>query len=199
MQLVEKNSPAQVTARKTALFDERHITEFATGSLAACFGPEYATYDTRRAPRTPNGDLQLISRVLSVDGTRGRVVAGSSLITEYDVPEHPWYCEQNAYPNGALFHPDGNWPAALWIFIRAPRLDAALPGRKFLLPQPGWEWQVSARSRPARADHHQPRAAAFLDCHPRHYHPEICLRAFVCRTAFLCRAKPPLAISNRKH
>ena len=98
LQLVEKNPPVPVTANKAALFDERHITEFALGSLAACFGPEYATYDTRRAPRTPNGDLQLISRVLSVDGIRGQVVAGSSLVTEYDVPAHPWYCEQNAYP-----------------------------------------------------------------------------------------------------
>jgi len=98
LQLVEKNPPAPVTAKQPALFDERHITEFAVGSLAACFGPEYATYDTRRAPRTPNGDLQLISRVLSVNGTRGEVVAGSSLITEYDVPAHPWYCDQNAYP-----------------------------------------------------------------------------------------------------
>lgn len=107
LQLVEKNPPAPysepglsapVTVKQPALFDERHITEFATGSLAACFGPEYATYDTRRAPRTPNGDLQLISRVISVDGTRGQVTAGSGLVTEYDVPAHPWYCEQNAYP-----------------------------------------------------------------------------------------------------
>ena len=98
LQLVEKSLPVPVTTKQTALFDERHITEFATGSLAACFGPEYATYDTRRAPRTPNGDLQLISRVISVDGTRGQVTSGSGLVTEYDVPGHPWYCEQNAYP-----------------------------------------------------------------------------------------------------
>jgi PfaB family protein len=98
LQLVEKNPPAPLTTKKAALFDERHITEFAVGSLAACFGPEYATYDTRRAPRTPNGDLQLFSRVLSVNGTRGQVVANSSLVTEYDVPQHPWYCDQNAYP-----------------------------------------------------------------------------------------------------
>jgi PfaB family protein len=98
LQLVEKNPPLPVTPKAAALFDERHITEFATGSLAACFGPEYATYDTRRAPRTPNGDLQLISRVLSVSGTRGQVVSGSGLVTEYDVPADAWYFEQNAYP-----------------------------------------------------------------------------------------------------
>ncbi len=98
LQLVEKNPPVPLAAKRSALFDERHITEFATGSLAACFGPEYAIYDTRRAPRTPNGDLQLISRVLSVDGTRGQVLPNSSLVTEYDVPENPWYMDQNAYP-----------------------------------------------------------------------------------------------------
>jgi PfaB family protein len=98
LQLVEKTPALPMTPRVAALFDERHITEFATGSLAACFGPEYATYDTRRAPRTPNGDLQLISRVLSVNGTRGQVVSGSSLVTEYDVPADAWYFEQNAYP-----------------------------------------------------------------------------------------------------
>ena len=98
LQLVEKNPPAPVTIKQAALFDEHHITEFAAGSLAACFGPEYATYDTRRAPRTPNGDLQLISRVISVDCIRGQITAGSGLVTEYDVPDHPWYCEQNAYP-----------------------------------------------------------------------------------------------------
>ncbi len=96
LQLVEKTPPTPVIPRKTALFDERHIGEFALGSLAACFGPEYAGYDSRRAPRTPNGDLQLISRIVSVDGTRGQVTSGSSLVSEYDVPADPWYCAQNA-------------------------------------------------------------------------------------------------------
>jgi len=98
LQLVEKNPPAPVVLKQKALFDENHIHEFALGSLAACFGPEYATYDTRRAPRTPNGDLKLISRVLSINGTRGQVTAGSGLVTEYDVPADAWYFTQNAYP-----------------------------------------------------------------------------------------------------
>jgi PfaB family protein len=99
LQLVEKTPPAPpMEVKPTALFTERHITEFALGSLEKCFGPEYARYDRTRAPRTPNGDLQLISRVLSVSGQRGEVTAGSSLVTEYDVPANPWYCQQNAYP-----------------------------------------------------------------------------------------------------
>lgn len=99
LQLVEKNPPAPIVPIKDALFDERHIQEFALGSLAACFGPEYAPYDTRRAPRTPNGDLKLISRITHVDGVRGQVTPGSGLVTEYDVPAHPWYCQQNASPD----------------------------------------------------------------------------------------------------
>ena len=94
----DKKLPERIEVSKEALFNETHINEFALGSLAACFGPEYAVYDTRRAPRTPNGDLQLISRVTSVDGTRGKITPGSSLVTEYDLRENPWYCTQNAYP-----------------------------------------------------------------------------------------------------
>ena len=97
LQLVEKTPPAPVEVCKEALFNEIHINEFAIGSMAACFGPEYAGYDTRRAPRTPNGDLKLISRIISIEGTRGKVVPGSSLVSEFDLPENPWYCAQNAY------------------------------------------------------------------------------------------------------
>ncbi len=96
LQLVEKNPSAPLPVKQTALYNEQHINEFALGSLAACFGPEYAIYDTRRAPRTPNGDLQLISRIVSINGTRGQVTPDSSLVSEYDVPENPWFYQQNA-------------------------------------------------------------------------------------------------------
>jgi PfaB family protein len=80
------------------LCDERQIDEFAIGSLAACFGPAYAIYEGRRAPRTPNGELQLISRVLTVDGRRGEPRPGATLVSEYDMPANPWFCRQNSYP-----------------------------------------------------------------------------------------------------
>ena len=128
LQLVEKNPPAPVTAKQAALFDERHITEFAVGSLAACFGPEYATYDTRRAPRTPNGDLQLISRVLSVNGTRGQVVAELQPCHRIRCAGTSLVLRAKRLSDHALFHLDGNRLAALRIFIRASRLNTALPG-----------------------------------------------------------------------
>ncbi|MBT5829027.1 MAG: 3-hydroxyacyl-[acyl-carrier-protein] dehydratase FabA, partial [Candidatus Latescibacteria bacterium] len=68
MQLSEKSDIApyrihlQEAKIKVPLFNEAHITEFATGSISACFGPDYNMYESKRCPRTPNGDLQLISR-----------------------------------------------------------------------------------------------------------------------------------------
>ncbi|MFV9504054.1 MAG: PfaB family protein [Oscillochloridaceae bacterium umkhey_bin13] len=86
------------TPASAPLCNEQQITEFATGSLAACFGPAYAIYDGRRAPRTPNGDLQLISRILRVDGQRGDPKAGDNLVSQYDVELNPWFCRQNSAP-----------------------------------------------------------------------------------------------------
>ncbi|RRR73545.1 MAG: PfaB family protein [Candidatus Viridilinea halotolerans] len=106
LQLREKEPalqpPAQRAVRpaltESVLCNEQQISEFATGSLVACFGPDYAIYDGRRAPRTPNSELQLISRIVSVDGVRGTPRSGASLISEYDVPVNPWFCHQNSYP-----------------------------------------------------------------------------------------------------
>jgi PfaB family protein len=104
LQLVEKNprlAPPTALERPAApppRYDEAAIQQFTTGSIAACFGPEYAIYDERRAPRNPNGDLQLITRVVSLDGRRGDLSPGASLVAEYDVPANPWFCRQNSYP-----------------------------------------------------------------------------------------------------
>jgi 3-hydroxymyristoyl/3-hydroxydecanoyl-(acyl carrier protein) dehydratase len=94
---VEKQPQAAVT-EKTAMFREQHIDAFAKGSLSDCFGPDYDIYDDRIAPRTPNGDLQLISRVLSVDGERHNFKQPSSLVSEYDVPADVWFYRNSAYP-----------------------------------------------------------------------------------------------------
>lgn len=80
------------------LYSSAQITEFAVGSLTACFGDMYAVYDGRRAPRTPNGQLQLISRVVAATGRQGSVVPGATLRSEYDVPASPWFCHASTYP-----------------------------------------------------------------------------------------------------
>ncbi len=94
---VSKTSKAS-TAPKPALFNEDHIQEFAMGSISNCFGPEYKIFEGRRVPRTPNGDLKLISRIVEIKAERFVFTDQPSLISEYDVPPDPWFYRQNAYP-----------------------------------------------------------------------------------------------------
>ena len=105
LQLVEKNSriapPALVKHPATAKpvrYSAAQIEQFTTGSMAACFGPAFAIYEGRRTPRNPNGDLQLISRVLELNGQQGEISPGANLVAEYDVPANPWSCHKNSYP-----------------------------------------------------------------------------------------------------
>ncbi len=80
------------------LFNLADLKEFATGSLAKVFGPDYAIFDQRRTPRIPNGDLLLFSRVTHLDGIPGHFDFTNSITTEYDVPLDAWYLTQNNYP-----------------------------------------------------------------------------------------------------
>jgi len=100
IEMVEK-APIHETVslpQKPTQFTTEHIDEFATGTLSRCFGPEYEIYEGRIAPRTPNGGLQLITRVLEVNGTRHNFKEVSDLISEYDVPADEWFYEQNSCP-----------------------------------------------------------------------------------------------------
>ncbi|MBV9120126.1 MAG: hypothetical protein JOZ39_05415 [Chloroflexi bacterium] len=81
--------PAAVT------FNERHIEEFATGSVAACFGPETLIYEGRSVPRQPNGDLKLISRVQITEGRRNDLSSPATLVADYDVPPDVWFCRES--------------------------------------------------------------------------------------------------------
>jgi 3-hydroxymyristoyl/3-hydroxydecanoyl-(acyl carrier protein) dehydratase len=83
---------------KDALFTLVHLEEFATGSVAKCFGPDFDIYENRRAPRTPNGDLLLISRVTEATGKRKDVQNPAHVVTEYDVPEDVWFFRENSHP-----------------------------------------------------------------------------------------------------
>jgi PfaB family protein len=94
---VPEETPAE-DRDKGALFTKYHLEEFATGRIANCFGPDFDFYDNRRSPRTPNGDLQLISRVLKVKGARLDMKNPASVVTEYDVPEDVWFFSENSHP-----------------------------------------------------------------------------------------------------
>lgn len=88
------NSPP---ATRHPQFSVYHITEFATGAMTKCFGPDFAIYDQshRRSSRTPNGDLQLMSRILQIDGERMNFANQPTLVSEYDVPLKPWFVQHN--------------------------------------------------------------------------------------------------------
>ena len=105
LQLREKSNPkyldpndgVYISPRSAgALMNEKDITTFALGNMTDCFGPEYAVYNNRKTSRQPNSDLQLISRILKVDGTRGDFSRPSTIFAEYDVPVDAWYYEQNS-------------------------------------------------------------------------------------------------------
>ncbi len=94
-------APQAVKQTKPALFNEEQIVHFATGEIVSCFGEEFAIYNAegRRPPRTPNGYLQLMTRVLSVDGKRHELKTESSCVAEYDVPTDVFFCTENSYPS----------------------------------------------------------------------------------------------------
>ena len=80
------------------LLNEYHITQLALGKIDKCFGDAYNIYEGRSFSRQPNTDLQLISRVLSLEGQQNVFNNKPVLISEYDVPTDAWYYRQNAAP-----------------------------------------------------------------------------------------------------
>lgn len=91
-------TPPERFVQHPAIFTSEAINEFAKGSIKACFGPEYAIYDNRRAPRIPNTDLLFVSRVVEVNATRIVTKVNSSMTMEYDVPADMWFYKENSYP-----------------------------------------------------------------------------------------------------
>lgn len=82
------SSPQSV---KPALFDSRQLEAFGRGQMSQCFGSEFLAYDGRRIPRIPNGDLRMMSRIVSIEGRRRDFRARAEITVEYDVPRDAWY------------------------------------------------------------------------------------------------------------
>ncbi len=82
-----------------APFTPWHMFEFATGNISKCFGPDFDVYKGRIPPRTPCGDLQVVTQVVEVQGTRLDLQKKSSCIAEYYVPEDAWYFAKNSHQN----------------------------------------------------------------------------------------------------
>ncbi|MCP4989608.1 MAG: beta-hydroxydecanoyl-ACP dehydratase, partial [Colwellia sp.] len=82
-----------------APFTPWHMFEFATGNISNCFGPDFDVYKGRIPPRTPCGDLQVVTQVVEVQGERLDLKKTSSCIAEYHVPEDAWYFTKNSVNN----------------------------------------------------------------------------------------------------
>jgi acyl transferase domain-containing protein/3-hydroxymyristoyl/3-hydroxydecanoyl-(acyl carrier protein) dehydratase len=80
-----------------APFTPWHMFEFATGNISNCFGPDFDVYEGRIPPRTPCGELQVVTQVIEVQGTRLDLKKPSSCIAEYYVPEDAWYFKKNSH------------------------------------------------------------------------------------------------------
>ncbi|GLS91009.1 beta-hydroxyacyl-ACP dehydratase [Psychromonas marina] len=83
----------------TTPFTPYHLFEFATGNISNCFGPAFDVYKGRIPPRTPCGDLQVVTRVIDVQGERLDLKKPASCIAEYYVPEDAWYFTKNSVDN----------------------------------------------------------------------------------------------------
>jgi len=82
-----------------APFTPWHMFEFATGNISNCFGPDFDVYKGRIPPRTPCGDLQVVTQVVEVQGERLDLKKKSSCIAEYFVPSDAWYFTKNSVNN----------------------------------------------------------------------------------------------------
>ena len=78
-------------------FTPWHLFEFATGDISHCFGPDFDIYKGRTPPRTPCGDLQVVTQVIDVQGKRMDFKTPSSCVAEYVVPEDAWYFANNTH------------------------------------------------------------------------------------------------------
>ncbi|MFE0964854.1 beta-ketoacyl synthase N-terminal-like domain-containing protein [Streptomyces fungicidicus] len=81
-----------------AIWNEAELLEFATGSVAKVFGPEFAEIDTYAARvRLPAPPYHFVTRVTELDAEPG-VLRPARITTEYDVPEDAWYAVDGGVP-----------------------------------------------------------------------------------------------------
>ncbi|WP_333767295.1 beta-ketoacyl synthase N-terminal-like domain-containing protein [Streptomyces sp. IBSBF 2435] len=85
-------------ARPGVIWDEADLLEFATGSVAKVFGPEFEVIDSyAKRVRLPAQPYHFVTRVTALKGTTG-VFEPATITTEYDVPEDAWYAVDGGVP-----------------------------------------------------------------------------------------------------
>lgn len=91
---MQAGSPAQkthLTSMSRALYTRDKIQAFTEGDHRVCFGSTFSGFGDRRIPRLPNGDLQFIDQVISIQGQKEQIREGSKLTSEFALPEKAWY------------------------------------------------------------------------------------------------------------
>jgi 3-hydroxymyristoyl/3-hydroxydecanoyl-(acyl carrier protein) dehydratase len=112
------------------LFDLDWLTEFSKGDIVKCLGSEFGIYKNRRSPRIPNGDLLLMSSIVSIQGNRGDFVHASHITAELEIPSDAWYFDgtvQGEIPVSIMLEialqPCGVLSAWLGTQLRFPSVD----------------------------------------------------------------------------
>ena len=79
-------------------FSRDMCMEFAVGSVAKVFGPEFDIVDTYKVRvRLPDEPLMLVDRIISVEGKKGSMRSGR-VVTEHDVLPGAWYLDGGRTP-----------------------------------------------------------------------------------------------------
>ncbi|AXG81637.1 beta-ketoacyl synthase N-terminal-like domain-containing protein [Streptomyces paludis] len=80
------------------VWDEADLLEFAVGSVAKVFGPEFGVIDGyAQRVRLPAPPYHFVTRVTAIEGKTGEF-RPSTITTEYDVPEDAWYAVDGGVP-----------------------------------------------------------------------------------------------------
>ncbi len=101
-------SPPPAVLPPPALFTSEQLDAFGAGVFSGCLGEAFRKYDGRRIPRIPNGDLKMMSRVVTIEGNPRDFTHPASVTAAYDVPPDAWYLRDN---------PSAEIPYALWMEI----------------------------------------------------------------------------------
>ncbi|MGR8007750.1 beta-ketoacyl synthase N-terminal-like domain-containing protein [Streptomyces hypolithicus] len=96
--VTEEPQAVEREVKEGVIWDEADLLEFAVGSVAKVFGPEFGVIDGyAQRVRLPAPPYHFVSRVTELSGTTGEFKP-ATITTEYDVPEDAWYAVDGGVP-----------------------------------------------------------------------------------------------------
>ncbi|RLB52676.1 MAG: hypothetical protein DRJ42_14190 [Deltaproteobacteria bacterium] len=91
-------APASGASTPEVALDRTMCLEFATGSIGAVLGPEFASIDAHPTRvRLPDEPLMLVDRILRIEG-EPRSMSHGKVVTEHDVRKGAWYLDNGRIP-----------------------------------------------------------------------------------------------------